>query len=114
MKLILNGQTNELSFVKAPAMSNIPFTIKLTKIVGGKQYVFDNLYDKYEFDVAKDFIGIDLDISSQEIAGGEYKLEIYDDFRTYGKYVCLVEDYTFEKSDSNGELFTTTVKISNL
>lgn len=114
MKLILNGQNNELSFVKDSAMSDIAFTIKLNKIIGGQEYVFDNLYDKYEFDAAKGFIGLDLDISSQEILGGEYKLEIYDDIRTYGNYICLVEDYTFENSDSNDDLFSSTVKISNL
>jgi len=114
MKTLSNGQSNELSFVKAPLMADIPFTVKLTKVVGTTEYVFDNLYDKFEFDLAKDFIVLDLDLTDFDVPGGEYKLEIYDDFRVYGRYVCQVIDYTFDNSQSNDELFSTTVKISNL
>lgn len=95
-------------------MEDIPFTIKLTKIVGSQEYIFDNLYDKFEFDISKDFIVIDLDLTEQSIAGGEYKLEIYDEFRVYGRYICSVVDYTFEQSDSTNELYSSTVRVSNL
>jgi hypothetical protein len=114
MKLLSNAQNNELSFVKAPMMENISFTISLTKIVGSREYVFDNLYDKFEFDSAKDFVVFDLDLTSQDIVGGEYKLELYDEFRVYGRYICSVVDYTFEQSDSTNDLFSSTVRVSNL
>jgi hypothetical protein len=114
MKILSNAQTNELSFVKAPMMEDIPFTIKLIKIVGGQEYVFENLYDKFEFDIAKDFIVIDLDLTEDSIPGGEYKLEIYDEFRVYGKYICNVVDYIFEQSDNTNELYSSTVRVSNL
>jgi hypothetical protein len=114
MKLLSNAQNNELSFVKAPMMENISFTISLTKIVGSKEYVFDNLYDKFEFDSAKDFIVLELDLTEQDVAGGEYKLELSDEFRVYGRYICNVVDYTFEQSDSTNDLFSSTVRVSNL
>ena len=121
MKTLLNGQLNEVSFVKQPLMldnatnpASTLFTIKLTKIVGDSEYVFANLDDKYDFDPAKEFIGLEVDLENQTLLGGEYKLELYDNFRSYGNYLCLIEDYTFENSDSNDELFSTTVKISNL
>ena len=114
MKVLSNAQNNELSFVKAPMMENISFTISLTKIVGSKEYIFDNLYDKFEFDSAKDFIVLDLDLTEQDVAGGEYKLELSDEFRVYGRYICNVVDYTFEQSDSTNDLFSSTVRVSNL
>lgn len=114
MKNLANGQSNELSFVKAPLMQDIPFTITITKAVGGDVYVFDNLYDKFTFDIAKDFVVFDVDLTDFDVKGGEYVLELSDDFRSYGKYVCLVDDYTFDNSTNTNELFTTTVKISNL
>lgn len=114
MKKILNGEVNEVSFIKVHNMVDEPYTIVLTKVVGTDVYTFSSLSDIYSWDTDKDFIVLEVDLTATDVAGGEYILRIFGDSGEYGEYVCIVDDYSFVNSTSTNELLSSTVKISNL
>lgn len=114
MKSIKNGLINYLSFVKTYDMDANYFNVKLTKVVGTKEYNFYGVLDINSFSDCNDFIVIPIDLLSSSIEGGEYYITLSGADGDYGRYICNVIDHEYVASTSENTLFSDTVKISNL
>ena len=114
MRKLINGQINKVSFVYQSTMSSNLFTITLDKVVGNKIYTFSNLSDPDGIDSCREFIVLDIDLTSTDVDGGEYFLTISNASQDIATVMCEAVDYEYANTVSGNELYSSTVKINNL
>lgn len=115
MKSIKNSQINTISFIKLRGMSTSGLVITLKKTIGSKTYTFYDLEDIGSQQPLNEFIVLPMDLLLTPVVGGEYVLNLSDDIgNDYGNYICNVIDYNNENSTSTNDLFSSTIKVSNL
>jgi hypothetical protein len=95
-------------------MSGNLFTITLNKVVGSGTYTFSNLSDANGIDVCRDFLLLDVDLTSNDVLGGEYLLTLSNATEDIYSVICDVKDYEYVNTVSGNELYSSTVKINNL
>lgn len=114
MRKIINGQINKVSFVYDSAMSSNLFSIFLDKVVGNKTYTFSGLSDPDGIDSCREFVVLDIDLTSTDVDGGEYYLTLSNATDDIITVMCEAVDYEYANTVSGNELYSSTVKINNL
>jgi hypothetical protein len=114
MKSVKNGLINYLSFIRTYEMNQNSFNMKLSKVVGTKEYNFYGLQDLGLLNDCNEFIVLPIDLATTSIEGGEYYITISGENGEYARYICNVIDHEYITSTNQNSLFSDTVKISNL
>ena len=115
MRKIYNGQINRVSFMyDEDKMSGNLFTVTLNKVVGSTTYTFPSLSDANGIDVCRDFLLLDIDLTTTSLLGGEYLLTLSNATEDIYSVICDVKDYEYVNTVSGNDLYSSTVKINNL
>lgn len=112
MKTAKAGLINYLSFIKTSDITIDDFDLILKASVGNTTYSFNSIQDLYHLTGCRDFFVLPLDLITNQVVGGEYTLELYNNNIFRGSYLINIIGFEYESTGTG--VYSNVVSVNDL